>query len=248
MLLDDLLDTRGFAARHIGPDERDERAMLEFMGLASREALIAEALPAAIRQAAPLELPAPRTESEALAELRALAARNQVWRTYIGMGYCGTHTPQVIQRNVLENPGWYTPYTPYQAEISQGRLEALLAFQQMLINLTGLPVANASLLDEATAAGEAMGLIQRHEDRAEGVLCGCGMPSAGDHGHPHPRPLARHPWSSGMRHRTRSGASSAHTCSIPTRRPRQHPSPLIARLHAAGGWCRSAWIRLRLCC
>jgi len=167
MLLDDLLDTRGFAARHIGPDERDERAMLEFLGLASREALIAEALPAAIRQAAPLELPAPRTESEALAELRALAARNQVWRTYIGMGYCGTHTPQVIQRNVIENPGWYTPYTPYQAEISQGRLEALLAFQQMLIDLTGLPVANASLLDEATAAGEAMGLIQRATKSAQ---------------------------------------------------------------------------------
>mgnify|MGYP002629634341 CR=1 FL=1 len=161
MRLDDLLDTQAFAARHIGPDERDERAMLAFLGLASREALIAEALPAAIRQTTPLELPAPRTESAALAELRALAARNQIWRTYIGMGYCGTHTPQVIQRNVLENPGWYTSYTPYQAEISQGRLEALLAFQQMLIDLTGLPIANASLLDEATAAGEAMGLIQR---------------------------------------------------------------------------------------
>ncbi|MBI1943128.1 MAG: aminomethyl-transferring glycine dehydrogenase [Betaproteobacteria bacterium] len=161
MTLEELLDARAFCARHIGPDARDERAMLELLGLPSLEALIDEALPRSIRQAAPLALPPPRGEAEALAELRALAARNQLWRNYIGMGYCATHTPPVIQRNVLENPGWYTPYTPYQAEISQGRLEALLAFQQMLIDLTGLPVANASLLDEATAAGEAMGLIQR---------------------------------------------------------------------------------------
>ena len=161
MTLEDLLDARAFAARHIGLRADDERAMLDALGLSSLQALIDKALPASIRQSAPLELPAPRTEAEALAELRALAARNQVWRTYIGMGYCATHTPPVIQRNVLENPGWYTPYTPYQAEISQGRLEALLAFQQMLIDLTGLGVANASLLDEATAAAEAMGLIQR---------------------------------------------------------------------------------------
>jgi glycine dehydrogenase len=153
--------------RHIGPDANDERAMLDYLGLASREALVDEALPAAIRQAAPLDLPQPRAESEALSELRALAGRNQVWRTFIGMGYCGTHMPPVLQRHVIENPGWYTPYTPYQAEISQGRLEALVAFQQMLIDLTGLPVANASLLDEATAAGEAMGLIQR-ATRSEG--------------------------------------------------------------------------------
>jgi glycine dehydrogenase len=159
--LEDMLDMQAFAARHIGLRTEDERAMLDTLGLASLEALIEEALPAPIRQSDPLELPAPCGEAEALAELRAIAARNQVWRTYIGMGYCATHTPQVIQRNVLENPGWYTPYTPYQAEISQGRLEALLAFQQMLIDLTGLPVANASLLDEATAAAEAMGLAQR---------------------------------------------------------------------------------------
>src|SRR3990167_3340449 len=161
MMLEDLLDAQAFAARHIGPRADDERAMLDVLGLASLQALIDEALPASIRQSAAPELPAPRTEAEALAELRALAARNQLWRTYIGTGYCATHTPPVIQRNVLENPGWYTPYTPYQAEISQGRLEALLAFQQMLIDLTGLPVANASLLDEATAAAEAMGLVQR---------------------------------------------------------------------------------------
>jgi glycine dehydrogenase len=135
--------------------------MLGELGLGSVDELIGEALPASIRQQAPLELPAPRSEAEALEELRALAARNQLWRNFIGMGYCGTLTPPVIQRNVLENPGWYTPYTPYQAEISQGRLEALAVFQQMLIDLTGLAVANASLLDEATAAAEAMGLIAR---------------------------------------------------------------------------------------
>jgi glycine dehydrogenase len=150
-----------FADRHIGPDANEVREMLAQLGLRSVDELIAEALPAALRQKTPLELPEPRSEAEALEELRALAGRNQVWRSFIGMGYCATFTPPVIQRNVLENPGWYTPYTPYQAEIAQGRLEALLAFQQMLIDLTGLPVANASLLDEATAAGEAMGLIQR---------------------------------------------------------------------------------------
>jgi len=156
MTLDD-----DFASRHIGPDAQDVRAMLDCLQLKNIENLMDEALPSSIRQKAPLELPAPRSEAEALQELRAIAARNQLWRSYIGMGYCGTFTPPVIQRNVIENPGWYTPYTPYQAEISQGRLEALLAFQQMLIDLTGLPVANASLLDEATAAGEAMGLIER---------------------------------------------------------------------------------------
>ena len=156
MTLDD-----DFASRHIGPDAQDVRAMLDYLQLKNIENLMDEALPSSIRQKEPLELPAPRSEAEALAELRAIAARNQLWRSYIGMGYCGTFTPPVIQRNVIENPGWYTPYTPYQAEISQGRLEALLAFQQMLIDLTGLPVANASLLDEATAAGEAMGLIER---------------------------------------------------------------------------------------
>jgi glycine dehydrogenase len=155
-----------FASRHIGPDADDVREMLEQLKVRSVDDLIEEALPASIRQQHPLELPAPRSESEALAELRALADRNQLWRNYIGMGYCGTCTPPVIQRNVIENPGWYTPYTPYQAEISQGRLEALAAFQQMLIDLTGLPVANASLLDEATAAAEAMGLIERSTQSA----------------------------------------------------------------------------------
>jgi len=150
-----------FQPRHLGIDAPAEREMLAALGAASREALLGEALPASIRQHRPLELPAPVGEAEALAELRAIAAENEVWRSLIGAGYHACHTPQVIQRNVLENPGWYTAYTPYQSEISQGRLEALLAFQQTVIDLTGLPVANASLLDEATAAAEAMALIRR---------------------------------------------------------------------------------------
>jgi glycine cleavage system P protein (glycine dehydrogenase) len=150
-----------FLERHLGIDARAERAMLDALGAASREALLEQALPASIRQRRPLELPAPLGEAEALAELRAIAAENELWRSCIGAGYHACHTPQVIQRNVLENPGWYTAYTPYQAEISQGRLEALLVFQQTVIDLCGLPVANASLLDEATAAAEAMALIRR---------------------------------------------------------------------------------------
>ena len=150
-----------FQSRHLGIDAAAEREMLAALGLASREALLEQALPASIRQRAPLELPAPLGEAAALAELRAIAAENEIWRNCIGTGYHACHTPQVIQRNVLENPGWYTAYTPYQAEISQGRLEALLVFQQTVIDLAGLPVANASLLDEATAAAEAMALIRR---------------------------------------------------------------------------------------
>ena len=150
-----------FQSRHLGIDARSEREMLAVLGLATRDALLDEALPASIRQRAPLELPAPLGEAEALTELRAIAGENEIWRSCIGTGYHACHTPQVIQRNVLENPGWYTAYTPYQAEISQGRLEALLAFQQTVSDLTGLPVANASLLDEATAAAEAMALIRR---------------------------------------------------------------------------------------
>jgi glycine dehydrogenase len=150
-----------FLERHLGIDAASERAMLATLGVASREAMVAEALPASIRQRQPLELPGPLAEAQALEALRAIAGENEIWRSYIGAGYHHCHTPQVIQRNVLENPGWYTAYTPYQAEISQGRLEALLAFQQTVIDLTGLPVANASLLDEATAAAEAMALIRR---------------------------------------------------------------------------------------
>jgi len=130
--------------------------MLATLGLSSLEELVGETVPAAIRRSVPLDLPAARGEQEALAHLRAKAAKNQVFRSFLGMGYHGCVTPGVILRNVLENPGWYTAYTPYQAEIAQGRLEALLNFQTMVADLTGLPMANASLLDEATAAAEAM--------------------------------------------------------------------------------------------
>ena len=135
--------------------------MLAVLGLESLDALVERAVPAAIRRTAPLRLPPPRHEYEALADLRRLAAKNRVFRSYIGRGYYDCLTPPVIQRNVLENPGWYTPYTPYQSEISQGRLESLLNFQTLVCDLTALPVANASLLDEATAAAEAMMMCHR---------------------------------------------------------------------------------------
>src|SRR3984893_17807659 len=153
-----------FAQRHIGPDAADQHAMLEALGFASRAALIDAVIPQTIRRTEPLPLgpfAQPSSEAEALAALRELADKNQVFRSYIGQGYYNTHTPAVILRNVLEKPAWYTAYTPYQPEISQGRLEALLNFQQMVIDLTGLAIANASLLDEATAAAEAMTLLQR---------------------------------------------------------------------------------------
>ncbi|MDR5810311.1 aminomethyl-transferring glycine dehydrogenase [Caballeronia sp. LZ019] len=153
-----------FAGRHIGPDAADQRAMLDALGFASRAAFIDAVIPEAIRRKETLPLGAftqPKSEAEALASLRKLADENLVFRTFIGQGYYGTHTPAVILRNVLENPAWYTAYTPYQPEISQGRLEALLNFQQMVMDLTGLAMANASLLDEATAAAEAMTLLQR---------------------------------------------------------------------------------------
>ncbi|KNH06758.1 Glycine dehydrogenase [decarboxylating] (glycine cleavage system P protein) [Candidatus Burkholderia brachyanthoides] len=153
-----------FAGRHIGPDDADQRAMLDAFGFASRAAFIDAVIPELIRRKETLPLGAftqSKSEAEALASLRKLADENLVFRTYIGQGYYGTHTPAVILRNVLENPAWYTAYTPYQPEISQGRLEALLNFQQMVMDLTGLAMSNASLLDEATAAAEAMTLLQR---------------------------------------------------------------------------------------
>jgi glycine dehydrogenase len=152
----------GFAVRHIGPSEEDQRAMLATLGYTSLDDLLTAALPAYASPPASLaELPAPRTEEEALADLRRLAGRNRVAVPMIGLGYHGTVTPAVIRRNVLEDPAWYTAYTPYQPEISQGRLEALLNFQTMVCDLTGLDVANASLLDEASAAAEAMTLTRR---------------------------------------------------------------------------------------
>jgi glycine dehydrogenase len=150
-----------FVRRHIGPSPRDIRAMLETVGAKDLAELMAQTLPSSIRQKAPLDLGTPLSETEALAHMRALAAQNQVFTSLIGQGYSGTILPAVIQRNILENPAWYTAYTPYQPEISQGRLEALFNFQTMICDLTGLDVANASLLDEATAAAEAMALAER---------------------------------------------------------------------------------------
>jgi glycine dehydrogenase len=159
--LGQLHDPNSFLRRHLGPDATEQQAMLESLGVASRTELIEQTVPPAIRFNRALDLPPALSEQAALAKLRAHAERNQVWTSLIGMGYHGTVTPNVILRNVLENPGWYTAYTPYQPEIAQGRLEALLNFQQMTIDLTGLAMANASLLDEATAAAEAMALAKR---------------------------------------------------------------------------------------
>jgi glycine dehydrogenase len=150
-----------FVRRHIGPSPRDVTAMLETVGAESLRELMAQTLPGSIRQQAPLDLAAPLSETEALAHMRELASQNRVFTSLIGQGYSGTILPTVIQRNILENPAWYTAYTPYQPEISQGRLEALFNFQTMVCDLTGLDVANASLLDEATAAAEAMALAER---------------------------------------------------------------------------------------
>ncbi|MEG0860460.1 MAG: aminomethyl-transferring glycine dehydrogenase [Pseudomonas sp.] len=159
--LSQLHDPNPFLRRHLGPDAQEQQAMLQALGLGSRGDLIEQTVPPGIRLNRPLDLPAALDEQAALNKLRGYAEQNQVWTSLIGMGYHGTLTPTVILRNVLENPGWYTAYTPYQPEIAQGRLEALLNFQQMIIDLTGLDLANASLLDEATAAAEAMALAKR---------------------------------------------------------------------------------------
>ncbi|MEP9388454.1 aminomethyl-transferring glycine dehydrogenase [Mesorhizobium sp. KR9-304] len=154
--------TYSFAIRHIGPSHADTRAMLAVVGVPSIETLISQAVPKSIRLDRSLALPAPATEAEALAELGAKMDANTVLKSFIGAGYHGTIVPPVIQRNLFENPAWYTAYTPYQAEISQGRLEMLFNFQTLVTELTGLPVASASLLDEATAVAEAVGIAVRH--------------------------------------------------------------------------------------
>jgi glycine dehydrogenase len=159
--LRDLEHHSAFLERHIGPNDAEIAHMLRVIGHDSLEALTDAIVPASIKSPAPLALPEAITEVEALAKIRAIADRNQVFRSFIGQGYYGTHTPNVILRNVLENPAWYTAYTPYQAEISQGRMEALINFQQMCADLTGMEIANASLLDEGTAAAEAMTLAKR---------------------------------------------------------------------------------------
>src|SRR5438270_3578943 len=155
-----IFDIDSFARRHIGPNEEEVRAMLRDVGFDSLCALIDATVPKDIRLGRELNLPEAKSEGEALAELLAIAQKNKIARSFIGTGYYDCITPPVIQRNILENPGWYTAYTPYQAEIAQGRLEALLNFQTMITDLTALDIANASLLDEATAAAEAMALCR----------------------------------------------------------------------------------------
>jgi glycine dehydrogenase len=168
--LDELEDNQAFERRHTGPDALDEAKMLGALGFGSRAALIDAVVPAAIRRAAPMDLRPAMTEAEALAAIRVFATKNRVCRSWIGQGYYGTHTPGVILRNVLENPAWYTAYTPYQPEISQGRLEALINFQTMITDLTAMAIANASMLDEATAAAEAMTLCLRSTKHASKTL------------------------------------------------------------------------------
>jgi glycine dehydrogenase len=171
-----------FSARHIGPGLNDVRAMLATIGVPSVETLISQAVPRSIRLDQPLALPAPASEAEALAELSATMAKNTVLKSFIGAGYHGVHVPPVIQRNLFENPAWYTAYTPYQAEISQGRLEMLFNFQTLITELTGLPVASASLLDEATAVAEAVGIALRHhrDKRTKVALAGTPHPQTLD--------------------------------------------------------------------
>ena len=168
--LEALSDSAGFAPRHIGPDAAEQQRMLDALGYASLDALVDAAVPASIRDPAPAVGADPIGEAEALARLRALGSANEVFTSLIGLGYTGTFTPPVIQRNVLENPAWYTAYTPYQPEISQGRLEALLNFQTMVADLTGMEIANASLLDEGTAAAEAMGMMARLAPKRRSTL------------------------------------------------------------------------------
>ena len=148
-----------FINRHIGSSEAETTEMLKAIGVDTIETLIQQTVPAAIRLQKPLDIPAAKTEFEFLTEFKKLASKNKIYKSYIGQGYYNTITPTVILRNILENPGWYTAYTPYQAEIAQGRLEALINYQTMVIDLTGMEIANASLLDEATAGAEAMTML-----------------------------------------------------------------------------------------
>jgi glycine dehydrogenase len=235
-----------FVHRHIGPRDDDQRAMLETLGCDSLDDLVARALPTSILTRRPLALAPPLSEVEAMGALARMAGRNRVLRSYIGRGFHGTITPAVIRRNVLENPGWYTQYTPYQAEIAQGRLEALLNFQTLVASLTGLPVANASLLDEATAAAEAMTLCARALERG-------GLGPVLPRERPLPPRDPRGPRDPGRAARDRgrgrgsltwdfSGRPSA--CSSPTRRPtarcstsRASPS---ARTRRARSWVVAA--------
>ena len=152
---------KDFIRRHIGPKKKDEQEMLSKLGYKSLSELINNTVPEKILSKDVLSIGEPNSEYEALRKLKAISKKNQIYSNFIGMGYYGTYTPNVIVRNILENPGWYTSYTPYQPEVAQGRLEMLLNFQQMIMDFTGMDIANASLLDEGTAAAEAMGLSHR---------------------------------------------------------------------------------------
>src|SRR3954468_7510953 len=163
------LADQSFARRHIGPNTESTAEMLRDIGFENLDALIDATVPKNIRLGRALDLPPAKSERDALEELRAIAAQNKVACSFIGCGYYDTITPPVIQRNILENPGWYTAYTPYQAEIAQGRLEALVNFQTMVTDLTGMDIANASMLDEATAAAEAMTLCAAVKGQKEGA-------------------------------------------------------------------------------
>ena len=158
-----------FQARHIGVNETATGEMLAVIGMKDIDELISKTIPASIRLKKPLQNPIPQGEFEYLQELKTIAAKNKLYKNYIGQGYYGTITPSVILRNIFENPGWYTQYTPYQAEISQGRLESLLNFQTVVTDLTGLPIANASLLDEGTAAAEAMAMFFHQVNKTDEI-------------------------------------------------------------------------------
>src|ERR1043165_7023413 len=165
------IQSEEFIHRHIGPNAQDTQKMLDTIGVESMEELIGRTVPGSIRMDHRLRLPEAMSEAEYLAHVKEISLKNKVYKTYIGRGYYDNHTPSVILRNIFENPGWYTQYTPYQAEISQGRLESLLNFQTMVSDLTGLPIANASLLDEASAGAEAMSMffhqLNRNADAPE---------------------------------------------------------------------------------
>ena len=225
--------------RHIGPSPRDVAAMLESVGAKSLGELMGQTLPSSIRQKAPLDLGRALSETEALAHMGELAAQNQVFTSLIGQGYSGTILPAVIQRNILENPAWYTAYTPYQPEISQGRLEALFNFQTMICDLTGLDVANASLLDEATAAAEAMALAERaSHGEDQSVLRRQRRASADAGAAAHPRRAARLEFD---RRRSPRPISTKRTCSARCCNIRASSGavrdlrPAIASLRAKGG-------------
>ena len=166
------MNTESFEIRHIGPREREIEKMLSLINANSIEELIDQTIPESIRNRNEMKLDPPMSESDYLTHLKKISSLNKVYKTYIGMGYNRSYLPAVIQRNILENPGWYTAYTPYQAEIAQGRLEALLNFQTMVTDLTGMEISNASLLDESTAAAEAMTLLfstRSREQKKENV-------------------------------------------------------------------------------